>query len=191
MPSYGKDHITWNIFSCFWNYMLCRKLKKNRFPINELDWLFPCSGCVWLTGPQKSIALSDATFSKFLETVITYWATAQFPVLFFENNFCNWFVWLQSYNSKTVDLKMFLSSFFPVPSPKWRFLLSLLSLSVILFDLWTCGHSFIPHLIDINWFDQQIIRHLTKVTTLWLGCYSERSQTQCSCDFFTKNKSST
>lgn len=80
MHSYGKDHIMWKAFSCFWKYMLCRKFKKNRFPINKLDWLFPCFGCMWLTRPQKYIALSDATFSKFLETVITYWATAPFPV---------------------------------------------------------------------------------------------------------------
>lgn len=153
MHSYGKDHIMWKAFSCFWKDMLCRKIKKNRFPINKLDWHFPCFGCMWLTRPQKYIALSDATFSKFLETVITYWATAPFPVwtefiflfsfFFFESNFCNWFVWLQSYSSKTVDSSLsLLSSFFSVPSPKWRFLLSLLSLPVRLFDLRISGHFF-------------------------------------------------
>lgn len=201
MHSYGKDHIMWKAFSCFWKDMLCRKIKKNRFPINKLDWHFPCFGCMWLTRPQKYIALSDATFSKFLETVITYWATAPFPVwtefiflfsfFFFESNFCNWFVWLQSYSSKTVDSSL---------SPFFIFFCTFSEVKISPQPIVTASETFwspniwsflYPHLIDINWFDQQMIWHLTKVTTLWLGCYSERSQTHCFCDFFTKNKSST
>lgn len=142
----------WKAFSCFWKDMLCRKIKKNRFPINKLDWHFPCFGCMWLTRPQKYIALSDATFSKFLETVITYWATAPFPV-WTEFIFLFSFFFLKAisviglYDYKAIALKQWiqvslLSSFFSVPSPKWRFLLSLLSLPVRLFDLRISGHFF-------------------------------------------------
>lgn len=119
------------------------------------------------------------------------WVHFPFFFFFFESNFCNWFVWLQSYSSKTVDSSL---------SPFFIFFCTFSEVKISPQPIVTASETFwspniwsflYPHLIDINWFDQQMIWHLTKVTTLWLGCYSERSQTHCFCDFFTKNKSST